>query len=124
MWLKRFLRVRLKVKIIGLAAFAAILPVMIVTLMTIMGGREAVGKVSNEIEDLARQNIAQIASDVYSLCESTRNALAVQLRQTMSEVDQTIRMAGGFKLGNELITWEAVNRKTGETTRISLPPLR
>ena len=123
MWLKQLLRVRLKTKIIGLAAFAAILPVVVMTLLTIMGEREAVEKVGHEIKQMARQNIAQIASDIFGLCESTRNSLAVQIRQTMSEVDRNVRMAGGFKLGTEEVSWEAVNKDTGETVRVSLPPL-
>lgn len=127
--LDRLINVPLKVKVTGLAIFGALVPVLIMFLLTTMGGRQVNHKVGSEIDLLARRNIAQITSDMFSLCESTHAANAFRLRQTMSDVQTRIRLAGGFALGDpnqgaEPIEWEAISRETGKKVKLKLPPLK
>ncbi|MBM3324240.1 MAG: hypothetical protein FJY66_01080 [Calditrichaeota bacterium] len=69
-----------KSRIISLAVAAALLPVLVISVITVIQKGKVVGELTYEMDRLGRQSISQIALDAYRMCESA-NAV-VQKRWT------------------------------------------
>ena len=69
------MKLSLKQKIIGLAVVAAVLPVLV--MMFLIGSFQfSVSHLaSKELSDVAMANMAQIARDVYGLCETSNDLI-------------------------------------------------
>lgn len=113
----------LKRKIIGLAVLAAVLPVIV--MMILMGQFQY--SVSNlttkELSDIARSNMAQIARDVYGLCETSNDLIQKKINNDLNVARDILKQHKGIETGKETVTWDAVNQITKQNQKVALPKL-
>ncbi len=113
----------LKRKIIGLAVMAAVLPVVV--MMILMGSFQS--SVSNlaskELSDVAMANMAQIARDVYGLCETSNDLIQKKINTGLNVARNIVKQHKGIETGKEMVSWDAVNQVTKQTQKVDLPKL-
>jgi len=113
----------LKRKIIGLAVMAAVLPVVV--MMILMGSFQS--SVSNlaskELSDVAMANMAQIARDVYGLCETSNDLIQKKINTGLNVARNIVKQHKGIETGKETVSWDAVNQVTKQTQKVDLPKL-
>jgi methyl-accepting chemotaxis protein WspA len=116
-------KMTLKRKIIGLAVLAAVLPVVV--MMILMASFEASisEMTSKELSDVARSNMAQIARDVYALCETSNNLIQKKINNGLNIAGNILRQHKGIEAAKETVVWNAVNQVTRQTQKVELPRL-
>jgi methyl-accepting chemotaxis protein WspA len=113
----------LKRKIIAVATLAAILPVMVILLLTVRFENVVSEKAVSELDVLARANITQISKDVYSLCETANTLIQRKVNHDLKVAQETVHKQGAVSLSADMVEWEAINQETQKTQTIRLPKL-
>ena len=116
-------KMTLKRKIIGLAILAAVLPVVV--MMILMASFEAsiTEMTSKELSGVARANMAQIARDVYALCETSNNLIQKKINNGLNVAGRILKQHKGVEAAKETVVWDAVNQVTRQTEKVELPRL-
>ncbi len=117
------MKMNLKRKIIGLAVLAAILPVVV--MIVFMGSfQSSVSELaSKELGDVAMANMAQIARDVYGLCETSNDLIQKKINNGLNVAGNILKQHKGIETGKEKVDWDAVNQITKQSQKIELPRL-
>lgn len=117
------IKFNLKRKIIGLAVIAAVLPVVV--MMILMGSfQSSVSRLtSKELGEVAMANMAQIAKDVYGLCETSNDLIQKKINNGLNVARNIVKLHKGIEPGKEKVTWDAVNQITKQTQKVELPKL-
>jgi len=117
------MKMTLKRKIIGLAVLAAILPVVVMIIL--MGSfQSSVSELaSKELGDVAMANMAQIAKDVYGLCETSNDLIQKKINNGLNVAGNILKQHKGIETGKEKVDWDAVNQITKQSQKIELPRL-
>jgi len=117
------IKLSLKRKIIGLAVVAAVLPVVV--MMILMGSfQSSVSKLaSKELSDVAMANMAQIAKDVYGLCETANDLIQRKINNGLNVARNILKQHKGIEVEKGTVAWDAVNQVTKQTQKVVLPRL-
>src|SRR5512133_2615563 len=117
------MKMTLKRKIIGLAILAAILPVVVMIIL--MGSfQSSVSELaSKELGDVAMANMAQIAKDVYGLCETSNDLIQKKINNGLNVAGNILKQHKGIETGKDKVDWDAVNQITKQSQKIELPRL-
>lgn len=117
------IKLSLKQKIIGLAVVSAVLPVFV--MMILMGSfQSSVSRLaSKELSDVAMANMAQIAKDVYGLCETSHDLIQKKINNGLTVAGNVLKQHKGIEAQREKVPWEAVNQLTREIRKVELPRL-
>lgn len=115
------MKLKFKHKIILLTTFAALLPIIVVLILTNLMGGNVKDDVNEKFENQSIVSISQIAKDVYNLCESSNNLLLENVIHNLNVTRDLVKRKGGIRLANERIKWSAVNQYTKVATDIMLP---
>jgi methyl-accepting chemotaxis protein WspA len=117
------MRLMLKHKIIGLPVLAAILPVLVMFVLTSMEKKSVTRKIEGELDLLARDSMKGIAIAIRDTCQVTSDMIQKDLDRRLHDIDSFFSALGGFSLSPEEVSWIAVNQFTGEEKRASLPKM-
>ena len=108
-------------KIIALATISAILPVLVMALMTVRMQREIKTTAREELDVLARGNLDQVVHDVYTLCETMNALLQSSLDKSLKYGMEIVENKYPAQIGTGTIEWYSENQQTGERQRLVLP---
>ncbi len=100
---------------------AALLPVIVITILTVRQESRMLTEAEKELDVLANLNIAQIAKDVYNLCRTTNELLQERLSKALGYGNEVIEEKGGLSFSGKDVIWNAVNQYTGNTEEVKLP---
>jgi methyl-accepting chemotaxis protein WspA len=114
----------LKARVVALAVFSAMLPGLVMLAMTLKARGMVLREAGGELDVLARRNIEQIVSDVYSMADATSSLTQSRLDQAVALAQRTIARAGGLAVGGGEVEWQATDPDTGHRTSVRLPRLR
>ncbi len=115
------MKISLRGKIVGLAIFAAVLPVL-VTVLFIPMQRDVISKnIAMEMDEAAKYESIQVASMVYDMCNVTQLGIEKRLSDNLKGANAEIKRLGGFSCSNESVNWTARHQSTGEKVEITLP---
>ena len=115
------IHITLKKKVIGLGVLAAFLPVLV---MIVLVGRfqASVSQVAGkEINVLAMMNIAQIAKDVYGLCETSNDLIQQKINHDLNVAREILKQHKNLELSSQTVLWEVTNQFTKKTQQMNLP---
>lgn len=115
------MRISLKAKIVGLVVGVGVVTVLVMALLTLMGEKEVIGKVSGEMDQFIHDNINRITTDVIGLCECTNDLLLDRIGNKLDEVTTILQEAGGFELTEQTVDLEAYRPSAGEKVDLVLP---
>ncbi|MFP4369599.1 MAG: Cache 3/Cache 2 fusion domain-containing protein [Candidatus Kapaibacterium sp.] len=118
------MKLSVKHKIIGFAIGAAMLPVVLILLLTFFQKESTVENSKEILESEARSNISRIATDVHTMLEVANNKIMAKLESGLNIANHLIMQNGGINLSGSTQSWNAVNQYTKELTQIDLPVMR
>ncbi len=113
----------IKHKVVGLAIGATLLPILAMTILTAIQKNRVDVSVGNELDILGRENITQIAKDIYSLCETANDLVQQKVDADLKVAKQILSSNGKVELTGVQTTWQATNQFTKATTSVNLPKL-
>jgi len=117
------MKMSLRGSIVGLAVFAAVLPVL-VTVLFIPIQRDVVSKnISDEMDAAAKYETIQVANMVYDMCNVTQLGNEKRLADHLKGANAELERLGGIAFSNEPVKWTARNQNTGEKVETALPKL-
>ncbi|MBD3166176.1 HAMP domain-containing protein [bacterium] len=112
---------RLKQKIVGLAVASSIIPVIALLIITMVQKANTSNDVGKQVDQLGRENLAQIAKDVHGMCESANELLLAQTEQNLAVARHVLDHAGGADTRSGRERWTAVNQYTKAEDHVYLP---
>ncbi len=116
-------RLTLKRKVVALAILAAMLPVLAIFVLVDRFQTSVSQVAANELQSLAMTNIAQIAADVYGLCETANDLIQQKISNDLKLAEELLKQHNTVSLSAESVTWEAVNQFTQESRTVRLPKM-
>jgi methyl-accepting chemotaxis protein WspA len=117
------MKLMLKHKVIGLPLVAAVLPVLVMLVLTSVEKKNVTGKIEGQLDVLARENIEHLALAVYNTCEATSKMVEKYLDQRLEDSDAFFKDMGGFSLSDETVSMKAVKNRNQKKTDISIPKM-
>jgi methyl-accepting chemotaxis protein len=117
------IQITLKKKVIGLALLAAFLPVLV---MIVLVGQfqTSVSRVAGkEMSTFAMMNIAQVAKDVYGLCETSNDLIQQKINHDLNVVREILKQHKTVELGSQTVLWEISDQFTKKTQKVNLPKM-
>ena len=115
--------VTLKNKVIGLPVVAAIVPVLVIFVLTYMAKGGVTKNIEDELAALARQNIARIAHAVYNTCAATSKMIEKDLDRQLRDAAGFLEGMGGLVLSSDTVSMNAVNQVTLKKETVTLPKM-
>lgn len=112
-----------KQKIIFTALIAALLPVIVISVLIGVQSSQATAKVSDELDVLTQEDIAHISQDVYSICETADALVQQQVDADLNVARYVLHDTGAVNESSETVSWNAVDQLTGTSTTIALPKM-
>ena len=113
----------LKERILGLALAAALLPVLVMSILIYGKKAQLRGMIEAEMEHMSRQNIAQTARDVYHMCEAANELIQQKVGSDLNVARKVMAEKGGIAFSAETVLWKAVNQFTQEEKTVELPKM-
>jgi methyl-accepting chemotaxis protein len=110
-------------RIIGVTLVAALLPVLVVTLLVYIQKGAASKELARQLDGLAEANLSQISRDVYSACESANELIQLQVNASLNVAHDEAKAAGGIRLGGGQTSWDAVNQFSKQSSHITIPKM-
>ena len=117
------MKLMLKHKLIGLPVFAAILPVLVMLILTTVEKRSVTGKIEGELDALARENIEHLSMAVYNTCEAANKMEQKYLDGILKDANAFFKDMGGFSLSSETVSMKVVIPSAHKEKTISIPKM-
>ena len=114
-------KLTLKRKVVALTFLAALLPVLTIFLLVNRFQASVSQTATKELGALAMTNIAQIAMDVYGLCETSNDLIQQKINNDLNVARELLRQRKTIGLSADRISWNAINQITNETQVVLLP---
>jgi len=120
---KENMKLTTKQKIVGY--FVVLLLATLFVMLAVMANQKAVvgRKVRAELDRMGRENIGQIAVDVYNLCKISNDLLQQKINGDLNVARYVLTRYGTVKLMEETVTWAAINQYTKEVENVRLPKM-
>ena len=117
------MKLRLKHKLIGIVALAALVPVAVMSFLIFREKRGLDAQLTGEMDGLIRENTRQIAIDVHEFCEAMHELLLQQVDHNLNVAEEILRRDGGVRLDSQSVPWKAVNQFNSIAVDARLPKL-
>ena len=117
------MKVKLKYKVIGLPVVAAILPVLVMLVLTTLEKRSVTGKIEGELDVLAQENIEHLSMAVYNTCEAANKMEQKYLDGILKDASTFFKDMGGFTLSSKTVSMEVVIPSPHKEKTISIPKM-
>jgi methyl-accepting chemotaxis protein len=117
------MKLTLKHKVIGLPLVAAVLPVLVMLVLTSVEKKAVTSRIEGQLDVLARENIEHLALAVYNTCEATSKMVEKYLDQRLEDSDAFFKDMGGFSLSDETVSIKAINSANQQKKVITIPKM-
>jgi methyl-accepting chemotaxis protein WspA len=114
-------RLTLKRKVVALAVLAALLPVLMIFLLLNRFQTAVSETATTELGHMAMTNVAQIATDVYGLCETANDLIQQRIDHDLNVARELLKQRKSVELSAESTTWDAINQETRKSQLVLLP---
>lgn len=106
--------IRLRYRVIGLAALAAALAVAITVGIIRLEGDEVGKQVVEEIDTLVHTTLRQEVLSVLDLCEIANGLIVEEVAHGLEVVRDVVRREGGLRQGTRLMSWQALDQTAAD----------
>jgi methyl-accepting chemotaxis protein WspA len=115
---------KLKYRIAALAISAAVLPVLVMSALTLYKERQVESAIKEKINVLIGDSVRHIANDIYGICEATDSIIEDKLASDMRVVKNYLTEKGGFSLSTTAkAKWNAFDQYSKRIVEIELPQM-
>ena len=115
---------KLKQKITGMTLMAAIVPVVIILVVSYIIEMRTLDQANEDLMKDARGRLEQIAEDMHKICDVADYELNFRLSSGIAISNNLIDQMGGYNFSSNYLTWDAINQFTKKATKIALPEMR
>jgi methyl-accepting chemotaxis protein len=113
---------KLKHKIVVLAVFSALLPALVMSVLSFIQGREVQQIISHELTNVIQTNLKYVALDVYKMCQISNSIVTEKISFDLNVARKIMHDDGGASLSpTEKVEWKAENQFTKEIVTKELP---
>ena len=113
---------KLRHKIVILAIFSALLPVVVMSVLTFIQKVNLKRAIDHEMNFMANDNISSSAIDVLKACEIAHEILRDSIVLDVKAFEALLNEGGGIGFNDsERVDWNAVNQFTKNVVRVELP---
>jgi len=117
-----FASLTMKAKLIVMVSVAAVLPVVMAVGTAVVTDSTVAKTMTEELENMIRDNLSQIARDVYGLARSTNYFLEDEVKESAVVAAEYVTTLGGFSLGVDKAAWEVAPEDSSQAKiRLELP---
>jgi methyl-accepting chemotaxis protein WspA len=99
------MRITLRRKIITLACLAALIPVVVMFIITSVLEHRLSSTVNNEVKGLITEHVSQVAVDAYDQCHNTELMIHAETERALKGTLKYLNSLGRWHLGDKLISW-------------------
>ena len=117
------MKLMLRHKVIGLPVVAAVLPVLVMLVLTTIEKKSVTEKIEDQLDYLTRENIEHISLAVYNTCEATNKMIQKDLTRRLKDADGFFTEIGGLSLSSEIVPVKALIPATGQKNAIAIPKM-
>lgn len=110
-----------RTKVIIMTIAAAVLPVMIIMIITMLIQDNMAKKSGEELTSLASINIDQVTNDAYSICKTSHDLFSLKNEVALNLLRHEFEINGGINFPNEKVDWKITNQLSGEKFDVSIP---
>ena len=114
---------KLKERIVGLALAAALLPVLVMSILIYTKKAQIRDMIEDEMDTMSRETIAQTALDVYYMCEAVNELIQQKVGYDLNVARKVMNERGHVDLSENKIAWKTINQFTKEETSVDLPKM-
>jgi methyl-accepting chemotaxis protein len=115
---------KVKQKITGMTLLAAIIPVVVILIVSYIIEMRTLDQANEDLMKDARKKLGQIAEDMYKICDVADYELNFRLSSGIAISNNLIDQMGGYNISSNYLTWDAINQFTKKATKIALPEMR
>ena len=108
---------------IGLPVVAAVLPVLVMLVITSVQKKSVTEKIEEQLKVLAHENIEHLALAVYNTCEATSKMVQKYLDLRLQDSEAFFQDMGGFSLSDETVSIKGINTQSHKEKSISIPKM-
>lgn len=120
---RRFNDLSLNVKVTFLGAGSVLITATALVALAVWQSSQYHALSQHEIDSLIDADLTHIAQGVYNLVQTENEAVQQQVNYNLNVARHVLTNAGGVSLSPQMVTWQATNQFTNETTTIELPKL-
>jgi methyl-accepting chemotaxis protein len=117
------MKFKLKERIVGLALAAALLPVLVMSILIYTKKAQVRDMIEEEMGHMKRETIAQAALDVYHMCETANELIQQKVGYDLNVARKILNEKGRVELSEKKAAWKAINQFTSEETSVDLPEM-
>lgn len=117
------MKIKLRHKIIGLAVFSALIPVLALTFMILTQQERVVQRFDKDLDALVDKDLTDTVSDLKTLCYTANKMTEQQVYSALRVAQKIIRDKGPTYLSDETIAWHAENEWNKEREDVELPKM-
>ncbi|MDD3119196.1 MAG: Cache 3/Cache 2 fusion domain-containing protein, partial [Victivallales bacterium] len=115
---------RLRNRIVILALAVALLPMLVMSGLTLMQRNRLYRVLESEIRHTSENSLRYVATDFYKTCEITNNLLKEKVASNISMLLLLVESKGGLHLSpTARVQWDAVNQLSQEHRVVTLPQM-
>ncbi|WP_031484520.1 methyl-accepting chemotaxis protein [Maridesulfovibrio frigidus] len=116
------MRFSLRRKIMTIACGAAIIPIVVMLVLTSVLETRLSNSVATEIRALIKSHISQVTSDLYEECRATNELLTLETERGLMALDTLFEDGGEVRLLDKESSWTILNPRS-EKVDLNLPVL-
>jgi signal transduction histidine kinase len=117
------MKLKLKHKIAAVALLAAILPMLVISVLSLIQRDHASKLINDAIHEMIVEDLTHVMRDFYSLCKTANDFTQQYVNHSLNIAHEKLYQKGPIKLSSEEVKWVAENQFTREESPISLPKM-
>lgn len=117
------MKIKLRHKVIGLAIFSALIPVLALTFMILSQQERVVKRFDKDLDALVDKDLTDTVSDLTTLCYMANKMTEQQVYSALRVAQKIIRDKGSVYLSDEMVSWHSENEWNREREDIELPKM-
>jgi methyl-accepting chemotaxis protein len=115
------LKIRAKITVVSVSlVLITVIAVLGIALYSKASLKEGIGA---EIDHLTRGEAKKIAQDVYLMCRTAQESVQLMVDAGLEVARDILHRSGDVSLGDDTLTWVAINQYTKASTTIDLPKM-
>ena len=111
----------LKYKIVTIIIVISLIPLISLFFTLKTGKKELESQIEAEVYINAKNNMANLSSNLYDLCDNTHEQMKKLVESNVQLISNLITEGGGIKASTEKIAWNAVDQFSQAGFQITLP---
>ena len=114
---------RLSVKVSLLGVGSVLITSIALLILAVWQSGQFTTLAQKEVDELINSDLDHITQGIYNLVKTENEAVQTQVNDNLNVARYILSKSGELSLGDEAISWDAVNQFTYEKIRIDLPKL-